>query len=155
MRVERCGESISIFMNFAWLHHICCNFHSSPSPSYRWQNIKRTFWQWLCVLTVYSGPQIVKLWKYGSKMVQECVKISGFHRLNTIYAFMYFCRRLENDANYAYFCTFWSPQLWSHNFFRQSSCLLLSVASSSIGHPLAAKEKLNIFPGKLDVQLNF
>ena len=157
MRVERCGESISIFMNFAWLHHICCNFHSSPSPSYRWQNIERTFWQWPCGLTVYSGPQIVKLWKYGSEKVQQSVEISGFHRFNTIYALC----RLENAANHAFFGIFWSPKLWSHDFFGQSSCLLLSVAALSISpsdhmnfvekieHPLAAKEKLNIFPGKL------
>ena len=112
------------------LHHICCNFHSSPSPSYRWQNIKRTFWQWPCGLTVYSGPQIVKLWKNGSEKVQQSVDISGFHRFNTIYALC----RLENAANHAFFGIFWSPKLWSHDFFGQSSCLFLSVAALSSPH---------------------
>ena len=161
MRVERCGESISIFMNFAWLHHICCNFHSSPSPSYRWQNIKRTFWQWPCGLTVYSGPQIVKLWKYGSEKVQQSVKISGFHRFNTIYALC----RLENAANYAYFWYILISKtlipwfLWTKFMSAFISCSIINITIRS--HELCrinsscGKRKIEHFPGKLDVQLNF
>ena len=45
---------------------------------------------------------------------------------------MNFSRRLANATNYAYFFTFWSAELLSHNVIRQSSCLLLSVSSLSI-----------------------